>query len=239
MRSSSLLFLSLAFFACLIAPAYGELIFYDSVAIKDTPQMLRAETRGRVFKKGGEMVEFFVDTKSLGKSLSGGDGSAFREFTPKKRGLYAISVSSGKEKETGFLLSLVKNNRVIFIDVEGTVFIPLSNKPHKNSQKVVNALSRKFSVVYLQRGLLDIKVTRSWLKENEFADAPILPWQDGAVFDELNKKEIKIKFIIGTANVIESAKAYKPKAFSFEETEGAEEVKDWEDMGKKLKIMIK
>ena len=41
------------------------------------------------------------------------------------------------------------------------------------------------------------------------------------------------------ASVIESAKELKPKAFSFDEVEGAEEVKDWEEIGKKLRIVIK
>jgi len=44
-----------------------------------------------------------------------------------------------------------------------------------------------------------------------------------------------MKSVIGSPDVIYSAKEYKPLAFTFEETEDALEVKDWKEIGKKLK----
>ena len=41
------------------------------------------------------------------------------------------------------------------------------------------------------------------------------------MFEEADKKGLKIKFVIGGKTVIESAKEFKPKAFSFDEVEGA------------------
>ena len=67
----------------------------------------------------------------------------------------------------------------------------------------------------------------------------MLPWTEGNVFEEADKKGLKIKFVIGGKTVIESAKEFKPKAFSFNEVEGAEEVKDWEEIGKKMRLVIK
>ncbi|GFP33527.1 hypothetical protein HKBW3S42_01864 [Candidatus Hakubella thermalkaliphila] len=59
------------------------------------------------------------------------------------------------------------------------------------------------------------------------------------MFEEADKKGLKIKFVIGGKRVIESAKEFKQKAFSFGRVEGAEEVKDWEEIGKKMRLVIK
>ncbi len=44
----------------------------------------------------------------------------------------------------------------------------------------------------------------------------------------------RIKAVIGSPDVIYSSKEYKPLAFSFEETEDAVEVKDWEEIRKRV-----
>jgi len=66
-------------------------------------------------------------------------------------------------------------------------------------------------------------------------ELPVIPWKQGALFDDIHEMGFKIKAIIGSGAVIESAKGYKPQAFSFEEVEDAKEVKDWEEIRKKLK----
>ena len=219
--------------------SYAEVVFYDSVCLKDEKIMLKAVTKGKIFSKGGQMVEFSVNGKSIGKSLSGGDGAAFKEFRAEKSGLHKVSVVSGKDKDSGFLLSLKKGTEIVFIDVEGSIFQPLSGRPVKDSQKAIKAIAKRFPIVYLQAGILDIRALKKLLKENEFTEAPLLQWRDGNVFEEADKKGLKIKFVIGGKTVIESAKEFKPKAFSFDEVEGAEEVKDWEEIGKKMRLVIK
>lgn len=119
------------------------------------------------------------------------------------------------------------------------MFAPMSGKPKKDSLKIIKAIAKRFPVVYLQAGILDIRTLKKLLKENEFIDAPLLPWRDGTVFEEADKKGLKIKFVIGGKTVIESAKEFKPKAFSFGEVEGAEEVRDWAEIGKKMRLVIK
>ncbi|RJQ41888.1 MAG: hypothetical protein C4550_00680 [Nitrospiraceae bacterium] len=217
----------------------AEVIVFDEVSLESESLMLKAVTKGRIFTKGGQMVEFSVDGKSIGRSLSGGDGAAFKEFRAKKSGLYKISAVSGKDKDTGFLLALKKGAEIVYIDIEGSIFVPMSGKPMKDSQKVIKAIAKKFPVVYLQAGILDSRTLKRLLMENEFAEAPLLSWRDGMVFEEADKKGLKIKFVIGGKAVIESAKEFRPKAFSFNEVEGAEEVKDWEEIGKKLRLVIK
>lgn len=219
--------------------AGAGVIFFDDISLKGEPVMLKAVTKGKIFSKGGQIVEFSVDGKSIGMSLSGGDGAAFKEFRGEKSGLHKVSVVSGKDKDSGFLLSLKKGAEIVFIDVEGSMLQPISGKPVKDSRKVIKAIAKRFPVVYLQAGILDIRTLKKLLKENEFTEAPLLPWREGDVFEEADKKELKLKFVIGGKTVIESAKEFKPKAFSFNEVEGAEEVKDWEEIGKKMRLVIK
>ena len=217
------------------ATALSDVIVHDLIGLKGEEIMLQAETKGKFFTKGGEVVEFFIDKKSIGKTLSGGDGFAFRRFNPIKSGIYLITVKSGKDEGNGLLLSLNRGDRIIFIDVEGSLFEGLfSKKPRKESQETIKKISRRFPVVFLQAGLLGIKAIKRWMKENGFIILPVIPWSQGMIFDEISAKGLKIKAIIGSQAVIESASEYKPKAFSFEEVEDAEEVKDWEEIRKKL-----
>ena len=218
------------------ATIFSEVIVHDMIAPKGKEIMLSVETRGKLFSKGGEVVEIFVDGRPLGRSLSGGDGFAFKQFIPLKTGMYRITAKSAKEEGKGLLLSLKKGERIIFIDVEGSLFEGvLSGMPKKGSQKAIKKIVKRFPVVFLQAGLRSIKAIKTWLKENGFMDLPVIPWEKGMIFDEIAEKGLKIKAIIGNQSVIESAKGYKPKSFSFEDVEDAEEVKDWEEIGKKLK----
>jgi hypothetical protein len=213
----------------------SEVIVHDMVALKGEEVMLSAETRGKLFTKGGEVVEFFVNKKSIGKTLSGGDGLAFREFTPSNTGIYQITAKSGGKEGNGLLLSLKKGDRIVFIDVEGSLFEALFSKnPKTGSHKIIKKISNRFPVVFLQTGLYGIESTKSWLKENKFMNLPLIPWRQGEIFNEIHEKGLKIKAVIGSQSVIESAKEYKAKLFSFEEVEDAVEVKNWEDIAKKL-----
>jgi hypothetical protein len=215
--------------------ALSDVIVHDMISVKGEKVMLTTETRGKLFTKGGEVVEFFVNRKSIGKTLSGGDGLAFREFTPSNTGIYQITARSGGDEGNGLLLSLKKGDRIILIDVEGSLLEALFSKnPKTGSQKIIKKISNRFPVVFLQTGLLSVRAIKSWLKENKFIDSPVIPWRQGEIFDEISEKGLKIKAVIGNQSVIESAKEYKTKLFSFEEVEDAVEVKNWEDIAKKL-----
>ncbi|MEW6215248.1 MAG: hypothetical protein AB1478_08650 [Nitrospirota bacterium] len=215
--------------------APSDLIVHDMIVSKGKEVMLRVETKGKLFGKGGEIVEFFVDGKSIGKSLSGGDGFAFRHFAPLKTGLHRITARSDRDEGNGLLLVLKKGSRIIFVDVEGSLLERFSMKPRHRSQKAIKEIRKRFPVVFLQTGLLGIKAIKAWLKKNEFIELPLVSWRQGAIFDEISEKGFKIKAIIGSPDVIKSAKEYKPMAFSFEEAEDAVEVKDWEEISNKLR----
>ena len=208
----------------------------DSVALKGEKVMLRAETRGKVFRKGGEVVEFLIDEESIGKTLSGGDGVAFKAFIPAKTGLHQIRVRSGGDEDTGLLLTLKRGSSIVFVDIVGCLLEgPFSRKPKQGSQKVIKELHKRFPVVFLQRGFFSVKAIRAWLKEYEFAQLPVVPWRRGAIFHEIAQKDLRVKAIIAGPKVIKSAKEHEPLALSFEPVEDAERVKDWEEIGTKLK----
>jgi hypothetical protein len=230
-------------FICLIflcgvfpSPALSDVIIYDLVSLKGMEVMLRAETRGTLLSKGGEIVEFFVNGKLIGKNLSGRDGFAVKRFTSVKAGLNKILVKSGDDKDSGLLLALDRKAKIVFIDVEGALFDGLfAMKVKPGSAQALKKICKRFPIVFLQKGFLNVKAVRSWLKENDFPDSPVLLWSRGDVFREMREKDLRIKAIVGGPEVIESADTYKPLAFSFDSLEDAVLVEDWAEIEKKLK----
>lgn len=218
------------------ASAWSRVIVGDMVVVKGKKVMLTAETKGKFLSKGGELVEFLVDGKSIGKNLSGGDGVAYKTFTPQRTGLHKIRVTSDEGEDTGLLLSLRKGSGIVFVDVEGCLIeTPFLRKSRKGSQAAVKEISQRSPVVFLQRGLLGVDLTREWLRENEFMELPVIPWRKGAVFDDVVEEGLEVKAVIGAPKVIESAGKHAPLSFGFEQVEGAEWVGNWEDISKKLK----
>jgi hypothetical protein len=216
--------------------ALSGVIVYDVVALRGKEVMVRAETRGTFLGKGGEVVDFIIDGKSIGKNLSGRDGFAVKRFVPVKTGQYKIHVRSGDDKDSGILLALERKTKIVFIDVEGSLLEgPFAGNAKPGSNKAIKKIHNKFPIVFLQKGYLSVITVRSWLKKNDFPDAPVLPWSQGEVFKEISEKGLKIKAIVGGPEVIESAQMYKPLAFSFDSVEEAEVVEGWEEIEKKLK----
>lgn len=211
-------------------------LVYDDVAIKGREIILKAETRGIFLSQGGDLVEFMVDGRSIGKNLSGQNGFAVKAFVPEKAGLYKVSVKSGDDKNSGILLALEKKTRIVFIDVAGSLMAGLFEvEVRPESRKAVTRISKRFPVVFLQRGLVTVEATRAWLKKNNFPVAPVLTWRQGEVFGEMKEKDLQIKAVIGGPEVIESAREYKPLAFSFDSIEDAEVVENWKEIERKLK----
>jgi len=219
------------------ARALSGVVVHDIVAVNDRKIMLRAETRGKLFIRGGELVEFFVDGKSIGKNLSGGDGIAFKPFVPERAGIHQIRVRFNGEEGTGRLLSLDRGSAIVFVDVEGTLFGgPLPLKPRQGSKEAVERIRERFPVVFLQTSLVGLRAVKSWLEENEFAASPVVAWRQGALLDEMVEKDLKMKAIIAGPKVIEGWKGPRPLCFSFDRVEGAEKAKDWGEIAEKIQV---
>ncbi len=209
----------------------------DVIGLKNQRVFLSAQTRGKLFAKGGELVEFFVDGKSLGKTLSGGDGFAYKPFTPANNGLFQIRVSSAIDNSTGLFLCLEKGSSIVAIDVEGSLFEGLIPKqPKRDSRKAVKRIAARFPVVFVQTSFLGRRIVKLWMQKNKFMLRPLMPWRQGDLFKTLSRKGLKVHTLIGSPSVIDSAKDHKPLAFSFEPTQEGETVKDWEEILEKMKI---
>jgi hypothetical protein len=236
MRILSAFILSVSLFGICPDAALSRVLVYDDVALKGHEVMLRAETRGTLLSKGGEVVAFIVDGRPIGKNLSGRDGFAVKGFVPARTGLYKLSVKSGDDKDSGTLLALERKTRIVFIDVAGSLLEgPFGEKEKPESRKAITKIHKRFPIVYLQKGLLSVEALRLWLKKNNFPVAPVLPWGQGEVFREIKERDLQIKAIIGGPDVIESAQMYKPLAFSFDSVEDAEVVENWGEIEKKLR----
>jgi hypothetical protein len=212
-----------------------RVIVHDDVVVKGREVMLKAETRGRLFAKGGQVVSFFVAGDSIGKTLSGGDGVAYKPFVPAACGLYLIRVTSGDNIGEGRLLCLEKGEGIVFVDIEGTLLAGLSMTPKPGAREAMAAISAKFPVVLLQTAFVGKWVLESWVKKNSFPQLPVLPWRQGAVFDAIAEKGLMIKAVIAGPKVIESAQSYNPLSFCFEDGQNNNKVKNWEEITKALK----
>ncbi len=216
--------------------AGAEVIVDDIIAITGRAHMLTVKTKGRFFPKGGEVVEFFVNDGSIGKNLSGGDGTALKEFTPDIRGLYRISAVSGKDRDSGLLLVLDKGEGIVFIDIEGSLsggVFPM--KPDKGSRDSIKHISERFPVIYLKSTMLNAGFLKGWLKKYDFVDTPVLDWRGGDVFEDVTGYGLKIRAVIGSPSVIESAEGYTSALFSFDEVDGAEDIDRWDQLDEKIK----
>jgi len=218
------------------SPTQAEVFVYDAMAVQGEEVRLKAETRGTLFTQGGELVEFFVDDISLGKNLSGGDGAAYRHYTASRPGLKTIRAVSRNTDGTGYLLVLKRGAGVVAVDVEGSLLLKGFLFPGRpESHQAVEAITKRYPLIYLQTGETNTKAVRMWLKEYEYIGAPLLPWDGGSIFDTLEKKGLKIRAVIGGPAVIESAARHKSQAFSFDPVKGAVRLKSWKELEEKLK----
>lgn len=216
--------------------ACADVFVYDMFARQGQTVMLRIETKGMFFSRGGRVIELFVEGKALGAVLSGGDGLAFREFTPRRTGVYRIHAKSGGEEGNGLLVSLKKGAAVVLVDIEGSMLeSAFSSKIKEGSANALKEINRRFPVILMQTGMLGLKNMKALLKENGIADMPVVSWEEGNILEEISKGGFVIKAVIGSPEIIDSAKRCRPLLLSFEETEDAQTVADWKEIGKKLK----
>lgn len=216
--------------------ARADIIVHDMIALAGREVMLKTETKGILFNQGGEVVEFFVDGKSLGKNLSGGDGVAFKRFVPLRTGLYKIRVQSAGATDNGILLTVKRSTKLVFIDIEGSLWEkPFIARAVSGGAATVKKISSEYTVIYLRTSMISMKSLKLWLKENGFPEAPVLSWRQGEVFREIREKNLRIKAIVGRPDVLKSAKMDKALLFSFDSTEDAEEARDWEEIVKKIR----
>ncbi len=195
--------------------------------------MFSAETKKGLFRKGGVVVEFFVNNKSIGKSLSGGDGVAYKAFKPHDTGLVKVMVKTGDEKEEALILCLKKGQTILLIDIETLKEAPFSSIRRKDSREVIKRLSRRFPLVYLLTGFMSQKEAKQWLQKNGYPLAPLLRFKE-EMFSEIKEMGLLIRAVIASPELAQEAVFHRLRTFSFNETEGAIEIESWKELEKKI-----
>ena len=221
----------------LVLPAthsLGAVIVYDRVTTVNTPVFLKVMTKGRIFADGGRLVEFFLDDKSLGKNLTGGDGYGYRKYVPQRAGIIKVRATSDGESGNGMVLVMKKSEQAILIEIEGGFKdAAVSDIAAGASRQAVEEMLKKYRVIYLSRNT-GVRMARIMLDEIEMPDAPVLRWNGAQTLSALKEKGIQLFAIIGAAGVIEAAADHIDKRYSFDETQQGQTVRDWHDLMTRL-----
>ena len=229
--------LALLIAGCLILTGTRSLaavIVFDQVSTIGTPVYLKVLTKGRIFAAGGKLVEFYIDDKSIGKNLTGGDGYGYRKFIPRRKGIIKVRATSNGESDSGLLLVMKKSDKAVLIEIEGGFKDALiSDIAAGANRQAVEMLIKKYRVIYLSR-YTGTRTARSLLEEMEFPDAPILEWHGEQTLNALKEKGVKLYAIIGPASVIGAAEGHIDKRYTFDENQKEQTVKDWQEVMERL-----
>jgi hypothetical protein len=208
----------------------SEVVVFDRVTSVQTDIRIIVLTKGRLFAKGGQLVDIYLDDRHLKKILTGGDGYGYLKYTPQDPGLKKIRVRSDDDSATGLLLVVGKGEKAIIIDIESAfkdaVF---SEEIRENSQLALNSLSKSYKLIYLSR-YVGKGVGRSWLAKRDFPESVILRWQGPEVFKALKERGVHLQAVIGSEEVISAAAKYTDNRYTFEKTKEGKTVKDWDEI---------
>lgn len=227
------LWMLLLFFVFPSSGLAGVVIF-DGITTVGIPVYLKVHTKGRLFSQGGRLVDVYIDQKHAGKILSGGDGYGFFKYSPRTTGMKTIVVRSGADEDTGNLLVLDKNEKVILVEIEAFLRMLLfSPKTITDSKTALNTLNRKYKIIYLTR-FMGTVLSKKILTKIDYPLSAILLWQGVETLDELHQKGVFLYAVIASLNLLSESSEHIEKRFTFEETEDETYVDNWEDLLKRL-----
>ncbi len=206
------------------------------VTVKGSTVMLSARTGGTFFAEGGELVEFSVSGKALGKTLSGGDAVAYMEFTAKQKGLHEILARSGGDEDKGLLLVAEPGTNVLLVDVAGALFKdPIGHNPRDDALEVLKALGSRYQIIYLHSRLFGLKLARKWLKDNGFPAMPVTLYQKGRSIRRLRRMGLSVEAIVTGPVVMGEVLERDVKVFTFDKEGTGEHVSTWEEVREALR----
>jgi len=208
----------------------GKVIIFDAASTKNTPIYLKVLTKGRLFARGGKLVDVYVDDKKVKQILTGGDGYGYLKYTPIQPGLTRIEARSDGDSDSGVILVVTKSDRVILIDVQnGIKESQFSGSARANSRKTIETLSQEYKIIYLDTSF-GSGVSRDWLKDEDFIGSAMLKWQGTDMLKSLKAKGINLFAIIGSAELISQSAKYVEHRYSFEETKDGETITNWKEI---------
>jgi hypothetical protein len=189
----------------------GRLSVKDALTVPGRPVrieawLVRSGLLGRA-GLGGEQLEFLIAGRAVGTAMTGGDGRAFFEHTPRMRGNHPITVKlvSTKRVESveaqASLACWERRRPILLVDTaalsEGSraPLIPLPSLPIEIGRQEQQApvsdapgeLKRLtdyyFNVIYLarsDRNEMDVREeTREWLRNHRFPDGLLVTMRPG------------------------------------------------------------
>jgi hypothetical protein len=141
----------------------------------------------------GERIEFMLKNRSLGQTLSGGDGLAVISFVPSTSGLNVVTVrlveSPRYEADAAELYVACRKASVpiLFVTLSSVQTlseppsIPFNSTPSSDAipeaVKVLSGLSKRYQLLYLETGdEALIPETKDWLIHRDFPPAPLYVW---------------------------------------------------------------
>ncbi len=223
---------SLCLFLLFTCPTYAGITAFDAVTTVKAPIKLMALTKGRFFSEGGKLVEFHVDEKHIGTSMSGGDGYAFLKYTPQSKGLKKIKLKLAEGSDEALLLVTDKKDNVIIIAIEAGLFeSPVSFNPAKGAREAIDKLIKKYRIIYLT-SIIGIKQSKKWLQDNKLHESIVFQWTGNSLIKDLREKDINMYAVIGNPEML--AEFEDTRKFSFKDMEEAVVVESWEDLAEQL-----
>ncbi|GJL54163.1 MAG: hypothetical protein NPIRA02_12950 [Nitrospirales bacterium] len=148
---------------------------------------------GKHIGLGGEPIDFFVQTRLLGQTMTGGDGYAYLDYTPRLRGNLSITAKVrdsprvSAQEGTGLLLVWERRRPILLVDIGallpvdaqsdvmqslislsmGSDFLP---EPNPEASFELEKLGEfYYNLVYLYRGNIESNhAVQSWLKQHGF-----------------------------------------------------------------------
>ena len=175
----------------------AQLIVSDVLTTPGKPAKLQANVfeeglLGRKIGLGGESLEFLVQGKVVGTTMSGGDGRAYLEYTPRMRGNLGITVRLSesprvfKAEGTGLLASWERRKPILLVELTAIVKekdspssslpslpINLSGNLGDAETEAIGELEKLgkfyYNLIYLHRSTAgDQDVLQQWIQTNEF-----------------------------------------------------------------------
>jgi hypothetical protein len=213
-----------------VSPARSAVVIFDTVASKGEPVRLTVKTKGAFFAQGGRLVDVQIDSKYLGRILSGGDGYGFMKYTPMTSGLKEITARSGPDTDSGLLLVVDRKEKAVAVEVEfcfGKSFF--FEKQKTGGNKALGVLADKHRIVYLTR-LIGVSLSKKLLAKYRYPRSVIISWQGPETLEELKTKGLNLRAIIASAALISQASEHVARRYTFEETEEGTVVSDWEEI---------
>ena len=175
-------------------------------------------------------MDLYLDDDFLKKVMTGGDGYGYLKYTPLSAGYKKITARSNSEVASGLILVMNKSEKAIIIEIEeGFKDSIFSNEIKQDSREAVNAIQKKFQIIYLSR-FMGKSISNSWLEKQNFPQSVILRWRGPSTVKALKAKGVQLHAIIGSPAVIAEAAKHIEKRYTFDQTRDGKTVNNWDEI---------